>query len=185
MKTRRFPNEPYRIKVFAGLPMRVCSIHIEPMPDDPDDVLLDMVINNVRSAPHWDQPVLSASPPPPRILRRAVLGWPPKIQSQALEILHGRHELRHGALLASERSWVTVVKGLLSAALPNQCPMSRERLRSAIARNLASLRPAPDASATAPEPQEQVPMPKRMAGMEWIVPAGAPRPGFANTADST
>lgn len=125
------------------------------LPDEPDDVLLDMVVNNVRSVPYWDQPVLAALPP--EYFVECVLGWPPKIQSQALEILHGRHELRHGDLLTSERAWVTKVEELLIEALPNQRPMSRERLRAAIARNLTSLRPELDASAAGPELQEQNP----------------------------
>lgn len=125
------------------------------LPDEPDDVLLDMVVNNVRSAPYWDQPVLAALPPEYFVER--VLGWPPKIQSRALEILHGRHELRHGDMLSTERAWVTRVEEILIAALPDQRPMSRERLRAAIARNLTPLRPDPglDVSANGPELEEE------------------------------
>ena len=36
MNTRRLPSEPDRIKVFAGLPTRVCGIHIQPMSDTTD-----------------------------------------------------------------------------------------------------------------------------------------------------
>jgi len=123
------------------------------LPDEPDDVLLDMVINNGRSAPYFDQPVLAALPP--EYFVECVLGWPPKIQSQAIEILHGRHELRHGDALTSERAWVSRVEELLLAALPNQRPMSRERLRAAIARNLTSLRPEPEAPASDVERQDE------------------------------
>lgn len=111
------------------------------LPNEPDEVLLDMVINNVRSAPYFDQPILAALPP--EYFVECFLGWPPKIQLQALEILHGRHELRHGEMLISERAWVTRVEEILLATLPNQRPMSRERLRAAIARDLTSLRPHP------------------------------------------
>ncbi|MCU0731566.1 MAG: KAP family NTPase [Hyphomonas sp.] len=123
--------------------------------DEPDDVLLDMVINNVRSAPYFDQPVLAALPP--EYFVECVLSWPPKIQSQALEILHGRHELRHGDMLTSERAWVTRVEKMLIAALPNLRPMSRERLRAAVARNLTSLHSDTELNelANGPELEEQ------------------------------
>ena len=121
---------------------------IRRLPCEPDEVLLDMVVNNVRSAPYFDQPILAALPP--EYFVKCVLGWPPKIQSQALNILHGRHELRHGDMLTSERAWVTRVDDLLTAALPAQRPMSRERLRAAIARKLTPLRPTSDTSAVGP-----------------------------------
>jgi hypothetical protein len=111
---------------------------LERFKDEPREVLLDMVVNNVRQAPFRDDPILAELPPEEFVA--AVLALPPRHQTELLELVHGRHEHNPSARMRPEREWAGQVESLLTAALPDQRPMTRERLRSAIARNLAVLR---------------------------------------------
>lgn len=123
--------------------LRIAISLLARLPDEPDEVLLDCVVNSVRAAPYYNRPVLAAVPPAHFVER--LLAWDPKTQTNALELLKGRHELQHGPGLAPEKPWLVEVDRLLQAALPPLPPMSRFRLRSLIDRNLVPLRPPPAA----------------------------------------
>lgn len=110
---------------------------------EPREVLLDMVPNNVRPAPFCDDPMLAELPPEEFV--GAVLALSPGQQTLLLELVHGRHEGRSSIRMKPERDWSRKVEGLLVASLSSQRPMSRERLRSAIARNLTTLHDGNDA----------------------------------------
>ena len=115
---------------------------LERFRDEPREVLLDMVINDFRQAPFWNDPMLAEVPAEEFVA--TVLSLPPAHQTQLLELVHGRHERSPSSRMQPERDWALKVEELLIAALPGQRPMSRERLRSAIARNLTVLRDGED-----------------------------------------
>jgi hypothetical protein len=114
--------------------------------DEPREVLLDMVVNDFRQALFHNNPILAEVPP--EEFAAAVLALPPRQQTLLLELLHGRHERNPSTRMRPERDWAHQVEALLTAALPGQRPMSRERLRSAIARNLSVLRDGEDRETT-------------------------------------
>lgn len=103
--------------------------------------MLDLVLNNVRTAPYYDEPVLAALDP--KRFADRVIELPPREQMQALETLHSRHEFRRPGL-ESERPWVAEVEKHLNAKLAELRPMTRERLRGSIARNLTPINDDPE-----------------------------------------
>ena len=96
-----------------------------------------MVVNNVRQSPYFDRPVLATIPAVDFVKR--VIAWDAKTQTHALQLLKGRHEIRHGADLEYERIWLAEVERLLVAALDALPPMTRLRLRAGMERNLVPL----------------------------------------------
>lgn len=127
---------------------------LERLPDNPDEVLLDTVPNNVRSAPFYDRPVFAAIPP--RHFVSCLLDWDPQVQSSTIELLHGRHELKRGPEIEIERQWLHEVDRLLTEAVPDLQPLSRYRLQSLIDEKLAPLRPEPAPTLPSPAPNLDV-----------------------------
>lgn len=144
---------------------------IERLASEPDEVLLDAVVNNARAAPYHDRPVLAAVPP--QFFVDCVAGWDPKTQTHAIELLNGRHEMRHTSALALEAAWVAEVDRLLVAGLPTMMPMSRYRLQSLIDRNLAPLRPPPAALPPVPLPTPVPPATTRASSVNPVTDAAA------------
>lgn len=104
---------------------------------DYEDVLLDTVANDSRSALWCDHPIFSALPP--SFFAQCVLTWDPSTQSEALRLLNARHGVGRTARLDTERLWVADVEAALVEALPRLGPMSRHRLGALIDQNLTSL----------------------------------------------
>lgn len=125
------------------------------LPTEPDDVLLDMVVNNVRQAPYYNRPVLATIAPADFVAR--LIAWDARTQTHALELLKGRHELRHGVELDTERTWLAEVERLLVAALDGLPPMTRFRLRAGVDRNLVPLGLQPPTA----KPEDEVAPKKR------------------------
>lgn len=110
---------------------------------DPDGFLFDLVINNVRSGPYWDKPVLAYLSP--KKFAEAVFTAAPEIQSRAIETLNSRHHIQHFPSLRPELAWIEQVKTELETLMETAKPMTRYRLRSLISRNLDPLLGASDA----------------------------------------
>ncbi|MEC8180354.1 MAG: hypothetical protein VX072_11845, partial [Pseudomonadota bacterium] len=103
---------------------------------EPDEVLLDLVLNQVRSAPYHDEPVLTALDP--EEFGERIIELPPRLQIQTLEMLKSRHEMTRPGL-ESEREWVASLERYLLDRLDALRPLTRARLAASIARNLTAL----------------------------------------------
>lgn len=103
---------------------------------EPDEVLLDLVVNQVRTAPYHDEPVLTALDP--EEFGERVIELPPRLQIQTLEMLKSRHEMTRPGL-ESEREWVARLERYLLDRLDALRPLTRARLAASIARNLTAL----------------------------------------------
>ncbi len=108
---------------------------------EPDEVLLDLVVNQVRSAPYHDEPVLAVIDP--KVFAERVIELAPHLQMGALEMLKSRHEMNPPGL-AKELSWVSEVEMALDARLEDLHALTQARLKGAIARNLEPLREVSD-----------------------------------------
>jgi hypothetical protein len=108
---------------------------------EPDEVLLDLVLNQVRLAPYHDEPVLAVIDP--KVFAERVIELAPRLQMGALEMLKSRHEMNPPGL-AKERFWVAEVELALLARLEDLHALTQARLKGSIARNLKTLREASD-----------------------------------------
>ena len=130
------------------------------LPTDPDEVLLDMVVNKVRQSPYYNWPVLAAIPAADFVKR--LISWDARTQTNALQLLNGRHELHHGGDLKTERVWLADVERQLKAALNGLPPMTRHRLSAGIQHNLTplELNPVVTPEADSPGPSAEPAIPK-------------------------
>lgn len=108
---------------------------------EPDELLLDLVVNQVRLAPYHDEPVLAVIDP--KVFAERVIELAPRLQMGALEMLKSRHEMNPPGL-AKERSWVAEVEMALVARLKDLHALTQARLKGSIARNLKPLRETSD-----------------------------------------
>lgn len=115
---------------------------IEKLSSDPDGFLFDLVINDVRAGPYWEEPVLAYLQPSKFV--EAVYNAAPEIQSRAIETLHSRHTMGPIPSLRPELAWIAEVKTELEALSKTAKPMTRYRLQTLISRNLDPLIPRAD-----------------------------------------
>lgn len=106
--------------------------------ESPQDFLLDLVLNGIRSSPYYAVPILAALPP--EYVARFVLNLNGNTQLHFLQVMHGRYEFPRDGL-ASERPWLIALNHELLICAEQARSMTRYRLKGQIARYLNPVLP--------------------------------------------